>query len=81
MYGDFYYTNDEGKIISAKFYHNEKMNKKRDEWDDSIFENAQSQKEYQDQLQEAEREFLTATMLEENVAGREADNYEKGYNT
>ena len=77
MYGDFYYTNDEGKVISAKHYYNTKMQLKKETFDNSILENAQSQKEYQDALREAEKELLSAEMLEEPVEGKTAYNYEK----
>ena len=82
MYGDFYYTNDDGKVISAKYYHNIKEQRKRETFDQTILENAKSQKEYQDELRKAEEEYLTQTMLEEKVAGKEALNmrleYENG---
>ena len=82
MYGDFYYTNDDGKVISAKYYHNIKEQRKRETFDQTILENAKSQKEYQDELRKAEQEYLTQTMLEEKVAGKEALNmrleYENG---
>ena len=75
MYGDFYYEDSEtGKIISAKYYHNQKMQVKRELFDQSILENAQSQKEYDDALREAEKEYLTATMLEKPVFGKEVQN-------
>ena len=82
MYGDFYYTNDDGKVISAKYYQNIKEQRKRETFDQTILENAKSQKEYQDELRKAEQEYLTQTMLEEKVAGKEALNmrleYENG---
>lgn len=79
MYGDFYYTNDEGKIISAKYYHNMKEQKRRETFDNSILENAQSQKEYQDLLRQAEQEMLSAEMLDEKVETKAASNYEKDF--
>ena len=76
------YTNDDGKVISAKYYHNIKEQRKRETFDQTILENAKSQKEYQDELRKAEQEYLTQTMLEEKVAGKEALNmrleYENG---
>lgn len=78
MYGDFYYEDDEtGDVIDAKYYHNQMMEKRKEEFDNSILERAQSQKEYQDELKKAEQEYLTATMLSKYVVGHEADNYEK----
>lgn len=79
MYGDFYYTNDKGKIISAKYYHNMKEQKRRETFDNSILENAQSQKEYQDLLRQAEQELLSAEMLDEKVETKTASNYEKDF--
>jgi len=76
MYGDFYYTNDDGRVISAKYYHNLKKQRERDTFDQSILENAQSQKEYQDELRKAEQEYLSAQILEEPVETKEAYNME-----
>ena len=77
MYGDFYYTNDDGKIISAKYYHNVKEQKRNETFDYSILENARTQKEYQDELRQAEQELLTSGMLDELVETKAASNYEK----
>ena len=45
MYGDFYYEDDQtGKIISANYYKNLKEQRKRDTFDYTILNNAQSQK-------------------------------------
>lgn len=74
MYGDFYYTNDEGKIISAKYYHNTKEQERRENFDQSILETAQSQKEYQEELKLAEQEYLTQQMMEEPLETKEAHN-------
>nr|DAK26697.1 MAG TPA: hypothetical protein [Caudoviricetes sp.] len=77
MYGDFYYTNDDGKVISAKYYHNMKEQRRRETFDSSILESAQSQKEYQDTLRQAEQELLSAEMLDDTVETKFASNYEK----
>lgn len=74
MYGDFYYENDDGKIISAKYYHNTKEQLRRENFDQSILENAQNQREYQEQLRLAEQEYLSQQMLEEPVETKEAYN-------
>lgn len=74
MYGDFYYTNDEGRIISAKYYHNMKEQERRENFDQSILETAQSQKEYQEDLKLAEQEYLTQQMMEEPLETKEAYN-------
>ena len=78
MYGDFYYEDTEtGDVIDAKYYHNMKVEEKKEKFDNSILERAQNQKEYQDELRKAEEEYLTATMLSKYVGGKEAENYEK----
>lgn len=79
MYGDFYYTNDDGDVISAKYYYNQKMQMRREQFDQSILNNAKSQKEYQDELIKAEQEFLSTQMLEEKVETKDASNYQKEY--
>lgn len=81
MYGDFYYEDDQtGKIISANYYKNLKEQRKRDTFDYTILNNAQSQKEYQDQLKKAEQEYLTATILDEPVFGKDSQNNEREAN-
>lgn len=78
MYGDFYYEDDNtGKIISAKYYHNLKMQRKQDMFDNSWLENAQSMKEYQDELKKAEEEYLTNVVLDKQKFGKDSDNYAK----
>ena len=80
MYGDFYYEDDEdGTIVSANYYHQLKEQKKRDNFDYTILNNAKSQKEYQDQLEKAEQEYLQATILDRKMFNKTAQNYEKGY--
>lgn len=77
MYGDFYLTDDDGNVISYNYYHNQKKQKERDEFDETILNNAKSQKEYQDELELAERELLTSNMLKEPIDGHWATNFEK----
>ena len=81
MYGDFYYTNDDGKVISAKYYQNEKMQKLKDEWPyTKEKEQDETLKEYQDNLRKKEKEYLTKQMLKEEVAGaHEGYNMELAY--
>lgn len=78
MYGDFYYIDDENHIISAKHYYETKMQKRRETFDESILNEAKTQKEYQDQLRLAEQEYLTSHMLDEPLEGHDAYNHEKG---
>lgn len=78
MYGDFYYVDsDTGKIISADYYSNLKEQRKRDTFDYTILNNAQSQKEYQDELEKAEQEYLTSVALDKPVFGKDSQNNEK----
>ena len=78
MYGDFYYVdNQTGKIISANYYNNLKEQRKRDTFDYTILNNAQSQKEYQDELEKAEQEYLTSTILDEPMFGEDSQNNER----
>ena len=78
MYGDYYYTNDAGQVISAKYYYNTKEQRRRENFDQSILNTAQTQKDYQDALREAEKEYLSEQMLDEPVAGlKESYNNEK----
>lgn len=82
MYGDFYYEDDEdGLIVSAKYYHDLKKKKKEDEFDYTELNNAQSQKEYQDQLRQAERELFESTVLDRKVFGKDSQNYEREVNS
>ena len=71
MYGDYYYTNDKGQVISAKYLYNKKMELKRNKFDQTILNNAQTDKERQDELRKAEEEFLSSQMLEEPIAGHD----------
>jgi hypothetical protein len=77
MYGDFYYTDDDGKVISAKYYHDQKEARRRDTFDQSILENAESQKEYQDELRQAEQDYLTNQMLAEKVETKDSYNNDR----
>lgn len=77
-YGDYYFQDDEtGKIISADYYYQLKEKKKRDEFDYTILNNAQNQKDYQEQLKKAEQDYITATVLGEPVFNKFAQNYER----
>lgn len=56
-----------------------KKQRKENQFDYTILNNAKSQKEYQDQLQKAEQEYLQSTMLNMPILGQEAENYQKEY--
>ena len=81
MYGDFYYQDmdDPSIVIGARYYNNMKKQRKENQFDYTILNNAKSQKEYQDQLQKAEQEYLQSTMLNMPILGQEAENYQKEY--
>lgn len=82
MYGDFYYQDmdDPSIVIGARYYNNAKKQQRQKQFDYTILNNAKSQKEYQDQLQKAEQEYLQSTMLDMPILGQDAENYEKEYN-
>lgn len=80
MYGDFYLEDEEGKVISYKYYRNKLDERRRDNWEGTkILENFRNQKDYQDALREKEQEYLSSIMLDQKIAGNnhDADNYEK----
>ena len=78
MYGDFYYEDDEdGLIVSAKYYHDLKKQKREDEWDYTELNNAESQKEYQERLHDAEKALFESEVLIRKIAGKDAENYAK----
>ena len=68
MYGDFYYEDDQtGKRVDAQYYHSLKEEKREENWDYSKLNEAESQREYQEQLKELEREALSKSILNEEV--------------
>lgn len=81
MYGDFYYqdSDDPDIIIDAKYYHNQKLEEKKENWQfDSIRETHESLRDYQNELQETEREYLSSNMLTKyHVFGHDAENYQR----
>lgn len=80
MYGDFYLEDDDGNVISYKYYRNKLDEQRRDNWPGTkILESFQSQKDYQDAMREKEQEYLSSIMLDQKVVGasHEATNYEK----
>lgn len=78
MYGDFYYYDDEtGKNISAKHYHSLKEQRRKDMFDNSILENAQSLKEYEDTLKKAEQEYLSNELLDKPMFGKDSQNRQR----
>lgn len=70
--GDYFYEDDEdGVIIKADVYYDLKKKKEEDEFDYTKLNNAQSQREYELMLQQYEREFLSQTILDRKIAGKE----------
>lgn len=68
MFGDFYYYDDEdGLVVSKKTYDKFKDQERRNNWDYSRLENAQSQREYEEIMKQKERDFLTNTLLNRKV--------------
>ena len=83
FYGDFYYEDDEtGKRIDAQYYHQQKEQLRKETWPyTEDLEYAQSDKEYRADLKDAEREALTAEMLEKPIISHETDNRSKELGT
>ena len=78
MYGDFYLEDENGNVISYKYYRNKLDEQRSDNWPGTkILENFQSQKDYQDALREKEQEYLSSIMLDQPVVTKDADNFEK----
>lgn len=68
MYGDFYFEDDQtGKRIDAQYYHQLKEEQRENNWDYSVLNDAENQREYQEQLKELEREALSQSILNEKV--------------
>lgn len=74
--GDFYYVDDEdGLVVNAKTYYNLKFKKKKNEWPYTAQLNeAKSQKEYNQQLKQAEHDLLKQTVLTRKVWGKDSQN-------
>lgn len=70
MYGDFYYedTND-GSIVDAVLYHKLKKTQETEVFDNSILNNATSEKEYTDRLKQVEQAYLQKTILYREILG------------
>lgn len=78
MYGDFYYEDDEdGLIVSASYYQSLKKKKKEEEFDQTLLNNAENWKEYEESLREKERELFESSVLDRKVYGKDSQNYER----
>jgi hypothetical protein len=70
--GDYYYEDDtDGLIVKATVYRRLLDEKKRDEFDYSKLEQAQSEREYKQLLDQATRELNMQTLFDRKVAGKE----------
>lgn len=68
IYGDYYYEDDvDHVIISAIEYKRKQQEKKNEMFDYSLLEQAQSEKEYRQIMQRAQRDYLNATILDRPV--------------
>ena len=79
MYGDFYYEDDEtGKCIEASYYNQLKMDRRKNNWPyTEVLEEAQNQREYEEQLKEAEQAALANEVLDMPMYGEDSDNNDR----
>jgi len=69
--GDYYYEDDEdGLIVKATVYRQMLDQAIADKFDYTKLNNAKSQVEYAELLKQAEREFLSSTIFDREVAGK-----------
>lgn len=69
--GEYYYKDDEdGLIVKATVYRRLLDEKKKEEFDYSKLEKAASQRDYQDMLKQAEKEFMTNTLFDRQIAAK-----------
>lgn len=63
--GEYYYEDSEdGVIISAEHYWELKKQKMEDEWDETYYNQMESQKDYKEKLRQAEQAYNQRTILE-----------------
>ena len=68
MYGEWYYWDDEdGLVVFVRTYNRMKEEKRRAEWDYSRLEEAQSEQEYRQMLQDHIREVQMESLLNRNI--------------
>lgn len=71
-YGDWYYQDDEdGLIVKFTVYQRIKDKRKRDTFDYSLLEQANSEREYKEILKRAERELFEVTVLDRKILGKD----------
>lgn len=68
VYGDFYYEDDEDKtIVKATAYNKLKKEAREMSFDYSLLQKAQNQKEYNEMVKRAQRDYLNATILDRPI--------------
>lgn len=84
MYGDFYYEDDEDTDshghpyrIRATTYQNLKNQRKRDNWDYTILNRAETLRDYEKQVREAEHELFKESVLSRKVWGKDSQNNDR----
>jgi len=84
MYGDFYYEDDEDVDthghpyrIRATTYQNLKNQRKKDNWDYTTLNNAETLRDYEKQLKDAEHELFKESVLSRKVWNKDSQNNDK----
>jgi len=83
IYGDFYYEEDEpdenGKYlrIRATTYHQLKKERKETNWDYTVLNNAESLRDYEKQIKDAEHELVKESILSHKVWGKDSQNNDR----
>lgn len=68
VYGDFYYEDDEDNtIVKATAYNKLKQEARERSFDYTLLQHAQSQKEYNELVKRAQRDYLNATILDRPI--------------
>lgn len=69
IYGDFYYEDDEDKevIVKATVYNKLKRETRERSFDYSLLQQAQNDKEYREMVKRAQKDYLTATILDRPI--------------
>lgn len=69
QYGDFFYEDDEdGAIVKFEVYKKMQADAKAEMFDYTLLEKAKSDKEYNDMMKKAQRDYLHASILDRKIA-------------
>lgn len=69
QYGDFFYEDDEdGAIVKFEVYKKIQAESRADSFDYSLLEKAKSDREYQEYMKKAQRDYLHASILDRKIA-------------